>query len=312
MAEPIQRPLAPLRAVQAFEAIVRLGTVTRAAQELEVSAGALSQQIKVLERFLGVPLLERSGRGVVPTAWGRKYIPGVAEGFAALRRAQKIVQQQKHETEIRISAPASISTRWLAGRLFEWSSRHRQSAFQLHASDAEPDLQSGEADFRVTYGDHVLVHAHYAQLFVDAVTPVLSPRLLEHAPADPGDLLRYPLIGVDWGPEIDAPPPGWNEWLMHNGVTATLNRVALTFSLSSTAVDAAVNGNGVALAQLSMVGDDLAAGRLIAPFPNRTLSMPKPYYLAWGAAALAKPGGKEMQRWLMGEGRADRPVQPRN
>lgn len=303
MTEPLQRAMAPLRAIQAFEAIVRLGTVTRAAQELGVSAGALSQQIKILEGFLGVQLLERSGRGVVPTFWGRKYLPGVAEGFAALRRAQKIVQQQKNDTEIRISAPASISTRWLAGRLFEWSRRHPSSVFQLRASDAEPDLQSGEADFRVTYGDHVLVHAHYAELFVDAVTPVLSPSLLEHMPAEPAQLLDYPLIGVDWGPEIDAPPPAWADWLAQNGVKAAPGRAALTFSLSSTAADAAVNGNGIALAQLSMVGEDLATGRLVAPFPDRTLPMPKPYYLAWGASVLAKTGCKEMQRWLMRKGR---------
>jgi LysR family glycine cleavage system transcriptional activator len=229
----------------------------------------------------------------------------VAEGFAALRRAQKIVQQQKHDTEIRISAPASISSRWLAGRLFEWSKRHPQSAFQLRASDAEPDLQSGEADLRVTYGDHVLVHAHYAQLFVDAVTPVLSPRLAAGALAEPAELLDLPLIAVDWGPDIDAPPPGWANWLKDNGVTAPPRRATLTFSLSSTAVDAAVSGNGVALAQLSMVGEDLAAGRLVAPFADRTLPLPKPYYLAWGASALAKAGCKEMQRWLMRKGRAD-------
>lgn len=304
MTEPLQRTMAPLRAVQAFEAIIRLGTVTRAAQELGVSAGALSQQIKVLERFLGVQLLERSGRGLVPTFWGQKYLPGVAEGFDSLRRAQRLVQQQKQDTQIRISAPASISTRWLASRLFEWSNRHPQSVFQLRASDAEPDLQSGEADLRVTYGDHVLVHAHYSKLFVDAVTPVLSPRLAPRTISEPAELLDYPLIGIDWGPDIDAPPPGWTDWLVDNGVTETPNRAALTFSLSSTAVDAAVSGNGIALAQFSMVGEDLATGRLVAPFPDRRLPMPKPYYLAWGASALAKAGCKEMQRWLMRKGRA--------
>jgi LysR family glycine cleavage system transcriptional activator len=304
MVEPLQRPLAPLRAIQAFEAIVRLGTVTRAAQELGVSPGALSQQVKVLETFLGVQLLERSGRGVVPTIWGRKYLPGIAEGFSSLRRAQRFVQQQKLDTEIRISAPASISTRWLAARLFEWSSRHRQNAFQLRASDAEPDLQSDEADLRVTYGDHVLVHAHYAMLFVDAVTPVLSPRLAATPLSDPVALLDYPLIGVDWGPDIDAPPPSWQDWFVGNGVTTAPGRTALTFSLSSTAIDAAVSGNGVALAQMSMVSEDLAAGRLVAPFPDRTLDMPKPYYLAWAASALAKPGCKEMQSWLKRRGRA--------
>ena len=291
--------MAPLRAVQAFEAIVRLGTVTRAAQELGVSAGALSQQIRQLEQFLGVTLLERSGRGVIPSFWGQKYLPGVSEAFASLRQAQKVVQQQKQDREIRISAPASISTRWLAGRLFEWAQRHPEIVSQLRASDAEPDLQTGEADFRVTYGDHVLVHAHYTELFVDAVTPVLSPRLTDKPLTEASDILDFPLIGVDWGPEIDAPPPAWRDWLMHNGVTTPPSPAAMTFSLSSMAIDAAVNGYGIALAQMCMIGDDLAAGRLIAPFPERTLPMPKPYYLAWGASALEKAGCKEMQRWLM-------------
>jgi len=136
------------------------------------------------------------------------------------------------------------------------------------------------------------------------VTPVLSPRLAADTLTEPVELLNYPLIGVDWGPDIDAPPP-WADWLVYNGVTDAPNRAVSTFSLSSTAVDAAVSGNGIALAQLSMVGEDLATRRLVAPFPARILLMPKPYYLAWGASALAKAGCKEMQRWLLRTGRID-------
>lgn len=96
----LERSLAPISAVQAFEAIVRLGSVTRAARELGVTAGAISQRIKQLEEYLGVRLFERRGQGVVPTAWGRTYLPGVSAGFAALRQAEAMVEQRKRDARI--------------------------------------------------------------------------------------------------------------------------------------------------------------------------------------------------------------------
>jgi len=301
-----RQPLPPLRALQAFEAIVRLGTLARAAREMGVSAGALSQQIKALEDFLAVQLLERSGRGVVPTPAGRKFLPGVITGFEALHAAVKAVQQDEHGTEVRISAPASVSTRWLANRLLEWATRHPETQLRLQTSDTEPDLQSGDADFRVTYGSHVESHAHFCELFIDSVTPALSPVLLaDRILHEPKELLSLPLIGVDWGPDIDAPPAGWPEWLERNGVSSPAPAAALTFSLSSAAIDAAVAGNGIVLGQLSMIKEDLRAGRLICPFPDRALALPKPYYLAWRGLAMSKPSCAELQRWLVQKCRQD-------
>lgn len=291
--------------MQAFEAVARTGSVTAAARELRISVGAVSQQLRVLEGVLGVALVERSGRGVRLTSWGHQYLPEVAAGFQSLAEAQKKLQRSLQNDDVVISAPASISTRWLANRLFEWSSRRTDVRLRLVTADLEPDLQKGEADFRVTYADHVLDHPHFAELFIDAVTPAASPRLLQDRTfAEPAEVLDFPLIGVDWGPGIDAPPADWPDWLDANGADGSAARAALTFSLSSAAIDAAVAGNGIVLAQLSMIGDDLRTQRLVRPFPDRTLPMPKPYYLAWGSSSLAKPGCRELQRWLLRTSRA--------
>jgi LysR family transcriptional regulator, glycine cleavage system transcriptional activator len=297
--------LPPLRAMLVFDAVARCGSITGAARELNVSIGAVSQQLKILEETVGVPLIERSGRSVKLTAFGHHYLPNIAAGFESLRSAQKALQRSRQSDNVVISAPASISIRWLANRLFEWSSERADVRLRLQTGDPEPDLQKGEADFRVTYADHVLCHAHFAELFTDAVTPALSPRLLKgRTLTQPTQILDFPLIGVDWGPDIDAPPGDWPHWFASNDVAGFAARPAFTFSLSSAAIDAAVAGNGVVLAQLSMIDDDLREGRLVCPFPDRRQALAKPYYLAWGAASLTKPAGRALQRWLVNTSRS--------
>lgn len=283
-----------------FDAIARCGSITGAARELNVSVGAVSQQLRILEETVGVPLVERSGRSVKLTVFGHHYLPNIAAGFESLRSAQTALQRSRQSDNVVISAPASISIRWLANRLFEWSSQRADVRLRLQTGDPEPDLQKGEADFRVTYADHVLCHAHFAELFTDAVTPALSPTLLKgRTLTQPREILDFPLIGVDWGPDIDAPPGDWPHWFATNDVAGFSARPALTFSLSSAAIDAAVAGNGVVLAQLSMIDDDLREGRLLCPFPDRSQTLAKPYYLAWATSSLTKPAGRALQRWLV-------------
>lgn len=296
--------LPPLRAMLIFDAVARCGSITGAAREFGVSVGAVSQQLRILEEAVGVPLVERSGRSVKLTAFGHQYLPNIAAGFESLRLAQRALQQSRQSDNLVISAPASISIRWLANRLFDWSSQRADVRLRLQTGDPEPDLQTGEADFRVTYADHVLCHAHYAELFTDAVAPALSPKLLQgRTLTQPVEIVDFPLIGVDWGPDIDAPPGDWLHWFAANEVSCFVPRPTFTFSLSSAAIDAAVAGNGVVLAQLSMIEDDLREGRLLCPFPGRSQALAKPYYLAWGASSLTKPAGRALQRWLVSTSR---------
>jgi LysR family transcriptional regulator, glycine cleavage system transcriptional activator len=294
-------PLPPLRALQAFEAVARRGNISGAAAELGVSSSAISQQIRTLEQVLGLTIVQREGRGIGLTDAGRRYSPGVTSAFEALREAQKVIERAKLDSVVVISAPASIALRWLAPRLTAWASARPGLCFQLQDSDREPNLEVGEADLRITYGKHVQDHRHFTRLFTDAVAPACSPKFLsEFGPLICGEQISaLPLIGIDWGPQIDGPPPGWPEWMSWIGVETPLRRPALSFSLSSAAIDAAVAGKGVVLAQLSMIEAELDAKRLVLPFESSALSLPKPYYIAWATASPAKGFCLDLKQWLV-------------
>jgi LysR family transcriptional regulator, glycine cleavage system transcriptional activator len=294
--------LPPLRAVQVFEAVGQTGSITGAARELGISAGAVSQQIKLLEQALGVRLLERRGKGVVLTLWGAAYHDGVAAALARLAKAGEELERLRSEAGLTISTLSSLATKWLGPALFDWRQQQGEIAIHLIGSEAEPRLGSDPVDFRVSYGHRIRQYQHSALLFTDQVVPVCAPALLGGAVlADPRDIVHYPLIGIDWMGEF-LPPPGWPQWFATQGLPVGRVAPGMSFSLSSVAIDAAVSGRGFALGQLSMIAADLAAGRLIAPFDHR-LPLPEPYFLAWDMAALDRPLGRALQSWLLTLGR---------
>jgi len=291
--------LPPLRALQAFEAIGRLGSVTGAAEELGVTAGAISQQIRRLEGLLGIGLVERSGKGVGLTAFGATYHARIRAGFDALRTAEDTLQRARRDAAIVISCLPSIAIKWLGPRLIDWQAGHPQANIRLAGAEAEPRLDGDQVDFRISYGRAARAFEQHVELFTDWVVPVCAPAFAaRRAIATPKDLLHLPLLRIEWG-EGHSPPPGWKDWAGAVGVPFDQPRGEMAFSLSSAAIDAAINGRGCVLAQLSMIADDLEAGRLVIPF-DRRLSLPEPYFLAWNRRALEKPFAEDLKRWLLG------------
>jgi LysR family transcriptional regulator, glycine cleavage system transcriptional activator len=294
------RDLPPLRAVQAFEAVGRCGSIKGAAAELGVSSGAVTQQIHLLEEYLGIRVVERGGRGVQLTIWGTLYLPYVQSSFEHLRTGKREVGRAVHSNRLTISALPSVANRWLSPLLFEWKKHHHDVHLQLEGVDPEPRLDEGEADFRISYGGRQRFHQRTVHLFTDHVIPVASPRLLPASGLSrPQQLLKFPLLWIDWGPEFNAVPT-WSDWLAAAGLTCELER-ELTFSLSSTAIDAAIQGRGLVLAQYSMVQGELASGSLVRIF-QRSLPLPEPYFLAWNRSATDKPLAVAFQSWLVTEG----------
>jgi LysR family glycine cleavage system transcriptional activator len=293
----------PLRAVQVFEAVGRCGAVTAAAEELGVSPGAVTQQIQALERYFGVRLVQRSGRGIELTRWGAIYLPHATAALEQLRRGGKELDRARRSNHLSVSTFPSITNRWLGPLLFDWKKIHPDSNILIAGSEAEPRLEENEADFRISYGKRLRCHQRSQRLFTDYVFPVASPALLARtaAPKRPSDLLHFPLLWVDWGPDHVA-PPSWSDWLTACGVAVDEVPCALTFSLSSAALDAAVEGRGLMLAQHSMVGRDLATGTLVRLF-DRSWPLLQPYFLAWNGAALDKPQGVAFLAWLVNEAR---------
>lgn len=290
--------LPPLRALQAFDAVGRCGSVTQAALELGVSPGAISQQIHKIEEILGLRLLERRGKSVELTSWGRLYHVGIRQGFDQLRSAQEVLGRARARSSLVVSCLPSVASKWMGPQLFDWHVAHSGAGIRLVGTDAEPRLGEDEIDFRISYGGKARAFDHHVELFTDWVVPACAPALIAaHAPQQPADLLRLPLLSIEWVSDHRS-PPDWSAWARSIGADFREAAGELTFALSSAAIDAAVNGRGVVLAQMAMIADDLASGRLVIPFDHR-LKLPDAYFLAWDRAALDKPFGAEFRAWVI-------------
>lgn len=288
----------PLRAAQVFEAVGRLGSVTAAAQELEVSSGAITQQIHVLEKFLNARLVQRHGRGIELTAWGSLYLPHVSAAMDRLRNGALELERARRTNHLVISALPSLTNKWLGPLLFEWKKAHPDAGIAIEGIDPEPRLDDGQWDFRISYGKRSRLHQRHAYLFTDFLIPIGSPTLLtgKRVPVAAQDLLGFPRLWIEWGPEFPHTPT-WSEWFDAAGVRHEPLRRDLTFSLSSAAIDAAVAGHGLVLAQHSMVVDLLASGAL-RQFSNIYVPLPQEYFLAWNSSTLDKPLGAAFRDWM--------------
>jgi len=289
--------LPPMRSIQAFEAVARCGGVSAAAEDLGVSPGAISQQIRNVEAALDVRLLERRGRSLALTAWGRIYYEHVRNAFEQLRAAQDALHRERSKPGITLSAPPSLAIRWLRPLLQQWQATHPGAAVLLVGAEDEASLAEERIDFRITYGDDVRRYARHAELFVDSVVPVCAPSLLENrAIRTAADILDGPLIDIEWDVR-HQPPPSWNDWAHAVGQPPRPSAGALRFSLSSAAIDAAIHGGGFALGQSSMIAEEVANGRLIIPIDHR-LAMPEAYFLAWEQASLDRPFCRKFRTFL--------------
>jgi LysR family transcriptional regulator, glycine cleavage system transcriptional activator len=293
--------LPPLRALQAFDAVVRNGNVAAAAETLHVTPGAVSQQIRLLEEFLHVALFERESTGLRPTALGQIYHEHVARGFECFHTAHASLQAAQHGPHLTLSTFPSVATHWFASRLDRWHALSPEVRVHVEATDREPSRGENNTDIRLTYGPPPADETRYRTLFTDRVTPVCSPSMLraEFPISQPADLLHYPLLHVEWG-WAERSPPTWSDWLRAVGVPVPDTLAPLTYSLSGMAVDAALRGRGVSLGQGLFTADSLKQGSLIAPF-KLSLPMPYPYYVVWQAGALERPGARQFLDWLTEE-----------
>lgn len=289
--------LPPLRAIQIFEAVARCGGVAAAAADLGVSAGAVSQQLHKLEESLNVRLFERSGRSLTLTCWGDIYYANVSEAFVHLHSAKYSLQHALTKRGIVLSAMPSLA-RWLRPLLPQWLASHPGGHVRLVGTHSETMLKQQGIDFRLSYGVEMRNYNRYTELFVDSVVPVCSPDFLRSSPVkSAADILKGPLIAIDWGQE-NRPPPSWEDWAQSVGLPSCNIVSALAFSLSSAAIDMAVKGGGFVLGQIAMVAEDVRHGRLVIPFDHR-VRMHESYFLAWERDALDRPFGAEFYNFIL-------------
>ena len=255
------RRLPPLSSLRAFEAAARHASFKGAADELGVTATAVSHQIRNLEQDLGRQLFDRRTRQVVLKESGRSLFVVLRDGFDSFADAIGRFKAEQQRPVVTISATAAFTTKWLVPRIALFQTSHPHIDLRLHASDAVLDLHSGQADIAVRYGNGPYPGLVTHRLAGDVFAPVANPALEVKTTAD---LLRVALIHFDWR-HADPANPTWDLWLEQSGAQAG-DLSSLRFSEETNAIQAAVAGQGIALLSLLLVEEELRAGQLVQPF----------------------------------------------
>ena len=300
------RPLPPLNALKAFETAARHLSFTKAAAELNVTPAAISHQVKALEELLEVPLFRRLTRALRLTDAGQAALPMLSQGFDTL--AQGVEQMRAHSKSgvLTISVGPSFGAMWLVPRLERFRIRHPEIEIRIDGTDRLVDLARDDADVAVRYGAGGYSGVRYDYLFSQVNTPVCCPALLsgEHPLNRPDDLRHHTLLHIDWE-EAEA---SWRMWLLAAGLHDIDPTRGPHFTMESMAVQAALDGHGVALVGDILVADDLAAGRLVRPF-DASFSTPLTFshYLLTAKDSAEQPKVAAFRDWLLEEAHAWRP-----
>jgi LysR family glycine cleavage system transcriptional activator len=266
----MHKPMPPLSALRAFEAAARHLSLTKAAQELHVTAGALSHQIRGLEEQLGQKLFERRVRSIALTPAGKQLYPGLHTGFIHIRDAVAGLDDAGDERVLVISTPPGFTAKWLAPRLYRFSGAHPELDTRVSSSLSNANFATDGVDVAVR--NLALDAAPDPELLIEklvelSLVPVCSPKLLEaHGPFATAHALKgVPLIH-DEALAGRAEIPTWADWFKAAGVDGVDVSRGLRFNSADHALDATVEGAGVLLAHDLLAYDELRTGRLVAPF----------------------------------------------
>lgn len=256
--------LPPLNALRAFEAVARLGSVKQAGIELNVTHGAISRQLKSLEEALGFALLEKEGRGVKLTDAGMRLRDAAGEAFERLRSACAELQRQTAEAPFVLGCPGSLLARWFIPRLDRLNRELPELRLQLSASEGELDPRRAGLDATLWYAEPPWpADMQVFELAVESIGPVLSPyhpRCATWRDSAPQALLGEPLL------HTASRPQAWPSWARSKGLEPDALQFGQSFEHLYFLLEAALAGLGVAIAPQQLVADDLAAGRLLAPW----------------------------------------------
>lgn len=222
--------LPPLNAIRAFEAAARHLSVTLAADELSVTPGAVSRQIKSLESTLGLQLLKRSHRQIALTSYGSEYYRAITQALDALRNATRKLKRRSHRKQLKIRAYTTFAMRWLIPRLSSFHQAHPEIEVLLKASLEPVDFRKEDIDAAIRLGDGHWANANCYRLVSNVLAPVASPDLLASGPRlkRPADLAQHTLL------HSIARLDDWMFWLESAGVDARFDaRAGMTYESSA-------------------------------------------------------------------------------
>lgn len=285
------RKLRSVQALKSFEAAARHMSFKLAAEELYVTATAISHQVKSLESQLDCRLFERRTRQVQLTRQGHELFTTLRRCFDDIDDSVQRIQSQRGREAVTLGLGPIIGTRWLAPRLGDFWQQHRAIDLRLHHSAFPMQNSIGQFDLAIAWGD-----GHWPGMevkrFIDIeVTPVLAPVMPQ--PREATDLLELPLIH-----ERDR--RGWREWFGAAGIDDVEDDFGTVVDDANLVLQAALAGQGIALGILPFVEQDLSSGRLNRPF-DLAIDPGQAYYLIQRKASLRNPAVKTVRDWLLAQ-----------
>ena len=297
--------LPPLNALKVFEAAARHLSFTKAADELHVTPGAVSQQIKALEDYIGGRLFRRTKRALLLTDSAQASLPILREAFDKLQEASRILTARGDSKRLTVSVAPSLAAKWLVPRLDRFHERMPEVEVWISADMEVVDFAVDDIDLAIRYGGGRYPGLETELLMEESILPVCSPRLLQgaHPLRSPHDLAFHPLLHDGSPDQDDMANTSWAMWLKAAGVGDIDAKRGAKFNQSSLVIEAAVAGKGVALAKQTIALADLEAGRLVAPFDLTTPSNFS-YYLVHPASKSRNAAVKAFKKWLHEEAAA--------
>lgn len=291
--------LPPLSTVRSFESTARHGSATRAAAELHVTPGAISQQLRKLEDFVGQRLFERQARGLVLTEAGRVLLAGCQEALAALQRA---TAQLRHQRQVLlVSCTPVFAAQWLVPRLQDFLQSAPEVDVHVSTTARLVDLAAEGVHFAVRHGLGRYAGLQAQRLLDDDLQPVCSPQWV--APRQAVQATDITAAGL----LHDGQRDDWQLWARAARFGPLDTSQGIVFVDSNAAIEAALAGRGVALARRSLVHRELAEGRLLA-VPVPPLVTPLAYYLVYREPTLAQPAARRFHDWLLAQAALARTV----
>ncbi len=295
------RPISAVGQLRAFEAVARHLNFRAAADDLALTQSAVSRQIQSLEADVGVSLFLRHTRSVELTSAGVQLLRAVQPALERMDSAVQQIRQSAGRKSVAISTWASFASMWLIPRLEDFQRTHPDIDIRIDATDTSVDLETSDVDIALRYTHTGNQPAQAERLFGEQLTPVASPWLLKSTGAlrKPQDLSKLALVEagdayrtrhMEW--------LSWQRWLQAQGIKKFEPQRWLYFNYAHQIAQAALTGQGVALARMPLIADSLASGDLVEIFPQLRLDSPMAYWLIVASRSALRPETQAFCEWL--------------
>jgi len=290
------RQLPPLNALRSFEAAARYESFTRAAEELHVTQSAVSQQVKALEAQLGFKLFNRERQRLRITPAGSDYLVEIREALDHIGAATERLMQRQNAGVLTVSTSQDFAAKWLVHRLARFAAAHPGIDLRVSATMHNVDFAREDVDVAVRHGDGNWPGLDATRLCAEQIFAVCSPKLLAGRDRlrQPADVLKWPLL------RLEDQSKAWERWFDLAGVAAPERLPGPVLNRASMLIDAAIDGQGIALARTTLAAWDLISGRIVRPFNLSWRPAGTYWILSPKAMAKVEKIGR-FRDWLLGE-----------